>query len=145
MKFLNSLSLIVSTLLAIGLALSLFHDVHPIIGALVLLPLLMMLVAFMFAGDRIAELIMVVDIAGPVQQEGESQRRFQLRLAFWWAIAGATLPASILLLDYSTRNGHILGSGEAILALPLPVFGVSCLLMALKSLFKAFWGKSNES
>lgn len=128
----------------IACTLSLIRQDHPFIAALWLLPWIALAASVHIPGRGFGHFALTVPIAGPVPNEHEPQSAHQFKLARWWALASLALPLAFATFVYSIAHDHLIGSFEAVLAIPFPVFGIACLLKCITSLVSGYRAYRHE-
>jgi hypothetical protein len=130
---------------ALGMTAWLVIRGQPLIAALWTLPWLAIVLAFALPGQNIGVFAVSEPIPWFVPGESEPRWRYQIRLAYWWLAGSLSLPLSIALADLSRQHDNYLGQFEAVLTLPIPIFGAACFLMAIQTIVRALIAYRQEA
>jgi hypothetical protein len=70
---------------------------------------------------------------GPIREDSESERRYQLKMAKWWFYGFITAPLSFVIIYMFEQYVGVV----VVFGLLGSIFGIACLLKCIGSLYKA--------
>ena len=130
---------------AIGMTFWLVVRGQTIIAAIWLLPWIAIFLALLLPGRNIGDFALSEPIPWFVPGDSEPRWRYQIRLTVWWLVGSLSCPLSLALADFSRQRANYFGEFEAVLVLPIPIFGVACFLMAMRTIVRAFVAYRQEA
>jgi len=119
----------------IVLGIWLLHSGYPTIATLCMLPGIAILLISLPIPPAMAEFAFFAELAGPRWHEHEPLRNYYLKTAMWWFFGALSCPVSLALFELSASMNNLFGNFEAVLLVPIPVFGVACFIKSLSTLY----------